>query len=111
MAIVEDKVKPERISKDAKKYPKMVFEWWKHWNPRPELRASTAKLDRVLAISRVGQQASIAVSSGWNGIRGFIDSFPVRILCSLRSPPVPTPRNLGQVLRFLHEGRLALYAL
>ena len=64
MAIVEDKVKPERISKDAKKYPKMVFEWWKHWNPRPELRASTAKLDRVLAISRVGQQASIAFLPG-----------------------------------------------
>ena len=64
MDIVEDKVKPERIAKDAKKYPKMVFEWWKHWNPRPELRAATANLDRVLAISRVGQQASIAFLPG-----------------------------------------------
>ena len=64
MDIVEDKVKPERIAKDAKKYPKMVFEWWKHWNPRPELRTATAKLDRVLAISRVGQQASIAFLPG-----------------------------------------------
>ena len=59
MAIVEAKIKPERISKDPKKYPRMVFEWWKHWNPRPELRASIAELDRVLAMSRVGQQAGI----------------------------------------------------
>ena len=48
-AIVDRNVKPERITKDARKYPRMVLEWWKYWNPRPELRAAIAELDRVLA--------------------------------------------------------------
>ena len=59
MAIVEDKVKPDRITKDAKKYPRMVHEWWKYWNSRPELQAAIAGLERVLVISRVGQHAAI----------------------------------------------------
>ena len=53
MAIVEHKVKPIRITKNAKKYPRMVHEWWKYWNPRVELHAAIAGLDRVLVISRI----------------------------------------------------------
>jgi hypothetical protein len=53
MAIVEVKVKPERITKDAEKYPRMVNEWWKYWNARPELQSAIAELDRVLVTSRV----------------------------------------------------------
>lgn len=60
MEIVERRVKPERATKDAKKYPRMVYEWWKHWNARPELNAAIASLRRVLAISRVGQRAAFA---------------------------------------------------
>ena len=51
LAIVEEKVKPERVTKDAKKYPRMVNEWWKYWNARPELYAAIADLDRVLAVN------------------------------------------------------------
>jgi len=51
MAIVEAKVKPERITKDAKKYPRMVHEWWKYWNARAELQAAIAGLERVLVIN------------------------------------------------------------
>ena len=58
MSIVESRVKPERAKKDGKKYPRMVHEWWKHWNARPELHAAIAGLQRVLAISRVGQHAA-----------------------------------------------------
>ena len=58
MAIVEESVRPERNTKDAAKYPRMVNEWWKYWNPRVELRQAVATLDRVLAISRVGQRAA-----------------------------------------------------
>ena len=57
-AIVERNVKPSRITKDAKKYPRMVHEWWKYWNPRIELRNAIEGLDKVLAISRVGQQGA-----------------------------------------------------
>ena len=53
MSIVEDRVKPERIGKDRKKYPRMVHEWWKFWNARPELQAAIAGLERVLLISRI----------------------------------------------------------
>ena len=49
MAIVEERVKPERVTKDAHKYPRMVDEWWKFWNPRPELQAAVAGLERVLS--------------------------------------------------------------
>lgn len=52
MRIVEAKVKPERIKKDAVKYPRMVNEWWKHWNARPELRSAVAGLSRVLVVCR-----------------------------------------------------------
>ena len=58
--IVERNVKPERIMKNAEKYPRMVNEWWKFWNPRTELRAAIKELSRVLAVSRIGQHASIA---------------------------------------------------
>ena len=58
MTIIEEKVKPERIKKNAQAYPRMVHEWWKYWNPRPKLHAAIAGLERVLVISRVGQQAA-----------------------------------------------------
>lgn len=61
MAIVEEKVKPERINKDAEKYPRMVNEWWKFWNSRPELEAVVAGLERVLVLSRVGQRLGITL--------------------------------------------------
>ena len=51
MAIVEDKVRPIRSAKDGNKYPRMVNEWWKYWNPRPKLYAKIAQLDRILVIN------------------------------------------------------------
>ena len=61
MSILESRVKPERVNKDARKYPRMVNEWWKYWNPRPELHSTIAGLHYVLAVSRVGQQLAIAL--------------------------------------------------
>ena len=58
MDILEGRVRPEREKKDAKKYPRMVHEWWKHWNARPELRFAVKGLDRVLVVSRVGHRAA-----------------------------------------------------
>ena len=49
MAIVEENVKPERITKDAKKYPRMVNEWWKFWNARPELHAASQAWNACLS--------------------------------------------------------------
>ena len=51
MTVVEMKVKPDRVNKDAKKYPRMVNEWWKYWNPRIDLHSAITGLDRILAIN------------------------------------------------------------
>ena len=52
---LEDNAKPERMTKDAVRYPRMVNEWWKHWNNRRELAAGIASLGRVLAITLVSK--------------------------------------------------------
>jgi hypothetical protein len=59
-AIVYDRVRLERIRKDAHKYPRMVNEWWKHWNNRQELYRSITALRRVLVRSRVSETHMIA---------------------------------------------------
>ena len=89
-AIVERNVKPERITKDAKKYPRMVLEWWKYWNPRTELHAAIASLDRVLVISRVGQHASLAFLPTGAVYADSLIVFPLETyaaFCALQSRP------------------------
>ena len=51
MTIVDTKVKPGRVAKDARKYPRMVIEWWKFWNSRPKLQAAIAGLERLLVVN------------------------------------------------------------
>ncbi len=50
-ALLEERVKPERMEKDARKYPRMVEEWWQYWNIRHELYSAISGLDRVLVIA------------------------------------------------------------
>ncbi len=52
---VTDHVKPERMTKDGDKYPRMVEEWWKHWNSRPAMRRAIAEPDEVLVVARVSK--------------------------------------------------------
>lgn len=58
--VIEKKVKPDRIKKDAKKYPRMVNEWWKHWSPKPELREKQKLLSRVLVCSSISKYLCFA---------------------------------------------------
>jgi hypothetical protein len=53
--IVEQHVRPERLKQDAAKYPRMVYEWWKYWRPRGELRAAMAEFHQVIAITLVSK--------------------------------------------------------
>ena len=57
IGIVEKRVKPER---SAQKDKGAKEKWWQYLRPRPELHAAIAGLDRVLAISRLGQQGAFA---------------------------------------------------
>ena len=51
LAIVEARVRPEReVKNDGTARDK----WWQFLRPRPELQAAIAGLERVLAISRIG---------------------------------------------------------
>ena len=59
--IVEERVKPERQeSKDNSKssHGRRASIWWQHYHQAKELYAAIYGLDRVLVISRVGQQAA-----------------------------------------------------
>jgi hypothetical protein len=53
--IAEQRAKPERMTKDVCKYPRMVLEWWKHWNNRRELRLAIIGLESVVVLARVTQ--------------------------------------------------------
>ena len=48
-------VRPDRLRYNARKYPRMVNEWWKFWNGRPGLRRAIADLDEVLVLTRVSK--------------------------------------------------------
>lgn len=90
MSIVEARVKPGRVTKDGKKYPRMVYEWWKYWNARPELHAAIAGFDRVLAIPRVGQQAAFSFLPGGMVYSEQLVVFPLptySAFCALQSRP------------------------
>ena len=50
-----NEVRPERVVKDADKYPRMVNEWWKYWNSRPAMRKAIANLGEVLVVARVSK--------------------------------------------------------
>ena len=44
---VHELVRPERITKDPEKYPRMVHEWWKFWNARPGLNAAISEISSI----------------------------------------------------------------
>ena len=54
-SIIEELVRPERMKKDGTKYPRMVLEWWQHWNPRPELYEKMTGVSHVVVIPVVSK--------------------------------------------------------
>jgi methylase of polypeptide subunit release factors len=57
---LERHVKPERMSKDAIRYPRMVHTWWRHWNNRRALYARTRTLDQMIVRARVSSTHGFA---------------------------------------------------
>ena len=60
MEIVEDKVRPGRLAMNREKYPRMVDEWWKYWNPRPELYSQIKSKESVLVCSAHSKHLAFA---------------------------------------------------
>ena len=87
LAIVEEKVKPERLTQNDKGAKE---KWWQFIRPRPELHAAIDGLGRVLVISRVGQQAAFAFLPAQLVYAESMIVFPVTTLaafCALQSRP------------------------
>lgn len=57
MSIVETRVRPDRLKDKRASYRKY---WWQHAEKRGELYRTIAGMNRILALSRVGQQGAIA---------------------------------------------------
>ncbi len=108
MAIVEAKVRPERVKKDAKKYPRMVHEWWKYWNARPELHAAIAGLERVLVTCRHQPQWGVARLAAASVFAESLEVFPFpshAAFCALQARPHEIwarffGSSLGDTLRY-----------
>ena len=63
LAIVDARVKLERLrssEKSKSSHGRRAGVWWQHYHQAKDLYAAIAGLERLLAISRVGQQAALA---------------------------------------------------
>ena len=87
LEIVEVRVKPERL---AQKDKGAKDKWWQFIRSRPELHAAIKGLDRVLVISRVGQQAAFTFLPDSMVYAESMIVFPfdsVAAFCALQSRP------------------------
>ena len=87
LAIIEESVKPERLAQNDKGAKQ---KWWQFLRPRPELHATINGMDRVLAISRVGQQAAFTFLPENMVYADSIVVFPLgtyAAFCALQSRP------------------------
>lgn len=63
---IRDQVMPERLKKDAKKYPRMVNQWWKFWHSRNELYKDASKFENWIVKARVTETHEFRVCpSDW----------------------------------------------
>ena len=87
IGIVEERAKPERL---AQKDKGAKEKWWQFIRSRPELHAAIAGLERVLVISRVGQQAALAFEPERMVYSDSLIVFPFETyaaFCALQSRP------------------------
>jgi hypothetical protein len=90
-SIVERKVKPERLrlGTNPNNVP-LKRRWWAYQAHRPELYKAIAGLERVLVISRVGQQAAFTFLSAGTVFSEQLIVFPLpthAAFCALQSRP------------------------
>jgi len=91
LAIVEEKVKPERERLGASALDRAhKARWWLYANDRPQLRAAIDGLERVLVVSRVGQHAAFAFLPRGMVYAESMVAFPLTnhaAFCALQSRP------------------------
>lgn len=91
MAIIEEKVQPERMKlRNTPDGKRLKATWWQFGRTRPELQAAIAGLERVLAVARVGQQASFTFLPAGTVFSEQLIVFPLTThaaFCALQSRP------------------------
>ena len=98
LRIVEERVKPERLEaarKSKSSHAKRAAVWWQIYHQARELYARIAQLDRVLAISNVGQHAAFAFLSARMVFANTLVIFPLpthAAFCALQSAPMRSGR-------------------
>lgn len=75
--IVLKSVKPDRMKKDEKRYPRMVNEWWQHWNPRPELYSRLEVIDEIVVLAAVSKLMVPAKVSSKQVLSSALIVFPI----------------------------------
>ena len=87
LAIVEERAKPER---DVQNRKALRERWWHYAEKRPGLYAAITNLERVLAISRLGQQGAFTFLSNHGVFADRLIVFPFdthAAFCALQSRP------------------------
>jgi len=87
LAILENRVKPERERKSAEL---AQWPWWQFWRTRRELYEAVGTLERVLVTCRVGQHASVAFLPSGMVYAESLVVFPLATyaaFCALQSRP------------------------
>ena len=113
LKIVEERVNPQRdvlLSRNAINQA-TKSRWWRFHAYRQGLNAAIVDLDQVLTISRVGQHAAVRIPAERHGLRGFDCRLPSLQPRSLLCAAIPPARNLGALLRLIHERRPLLHSL
>ena len=93
LKIIEERVKPERLKaarKSKSSHAKRAAVWWQIYHQAQDLYTAIRSLDRVLAISRVGQQAAFALLSKGMVYAESLILFPLdthAAFCALQSRP------------------------
>ncbi len=59
--ILKERVYPERVKKDVKKYPRLVNEWWKFWMNKKDLRDKLKTENQALVMSRVAKYTQFSL--------------------------------------------------
>ena len=109
MAIVEEKVKPERMKVNRKV---RRDRWWQFGDRQPALYGAIAGLKRVLVVNcGATPYLALAFLSARTVFANTLERLPLRHLRCLLRPPIPPPRGLGTLFRVVNEGRPPLYSL
>ena len=93
LEIVEKRVKPARLEaarRSKSSHAKRAAVWWQIYHQARKLYARIAQLDRVLAISRVGQQCAITVLPSTMVYSDSLVVFPLdtyAAFCAIQSRP------------------------